>query len=171
MNIVMHVWDNWSTFEKLQEGSLLLGILLITLLAIYFITKNRSILLLSFIGFSISALLNVIGLYIVSTLFKIEVTEVFRLVPILTSILLVSNLGILVGFYIHRKGKKGFDIKDIRLEYFTDSVKQTIFLLLLSSSVFLFVSVQTQAILVVSTLSCLGAVWCVFWLSKKLLND
>ncbi len=171
MNIVMHVWYNWSTFEKLQEGSLLLGILLISLLAIYFITKNRSILLLSFIGFLISALLNVIGLYIVGALFKIEVTEVFRLVPILTSILLISNLGLLVGFYIHRKGKKGFDIENIRLEYFTDSVKQTIFLLLLSSSVFLFVSVQTQAILVVSTLSCLGAVWCVFWLSKKLLND
>ena len=170
MNIVQHILYNWSTFEQVQEAGLLLGILLITLLAIYFITKNRSLLLLSFIGFSISAFLNVVGLYLVSNLFKIDVTEVFRLVPILTSIFLVSNLGILIGFYIHRKSRKGFDIKQIRLEYFTDTVKQTIFLLLLSSSVFLFVSVQTQAILVVSTLSCLGAVWCIYWISGKLLK-
>lgn len=170
MNILAHLWYDWSTFEKIQEGTLLLGILLVSLVAIYFITKNYKLLLLSFIGFSISALLNVIGLFLVSALFKIEVTEVFRLVPLLTSIFLVSNLGILVGFYVHKKGKKGFDLEKIRLEYFNDSVKQTIFLLLLTSSIFLFVSVQTQAILVISTLSCLGAVWSIYWSSKYLLK-
>lgn len=170
MNILTHLIYDWSTFEKVREGTLLLGILLVSLVAIYFITKNRRLLILSFIGFTISAVLNVMGLFLVSNLFKIEVTEVFRIVPILTSIFLVSNLGILVGFYVHKKGKKGFDIEKIRLEYFSDSVKQTIFLLLLASSIFLFVSIQTQAILVVSTLSCLGAIWSIYWSSKYLLK-
>lgn len=170
MNIVTELWYDWSTYEKTQEVILLLGILLISLLAIYLMTKEIKFLLLSFIGFIISAMLNVLGLYLASVLFNIEITEVFRIVPILTSILLISNLGVLVGYYIHKRHKKGFSIEDIKLEYFMDTSKQTIFLLLLGSSIFLFVSIQTQVILVISILSCVGSIWSIYWFSKKILK-
>ncbi|PKN02599.1 hypothetical protein CVU76_00990 [Candidatus Dojkabacteria bacterium HGW-Dojkabacteria-1] len=170
MNIVTNLWYGWSTFEKTQEGILLFGILLISLIAIYLISKETRFLLLSSIGFSISAVLNVIGLYLASVLLDIQITEVFRLVPILTSILLISNLGILIGYYVHKRHKKGFSIENIRLEYFMDTSKQTIFLILLGSSIFLFVSIQTQVILVISILSCVGSIWSIYWFSKHLLK-
>jgi len=170
MNIINNILYGWSTYEKLQQTGLILGIFLISLLAIYYISKNKNLLILSTIAFLLASLLNILGILLVNILFRIEITEVFRLVPTLTSILLVSNIGILIGFYVHKRGKKGFDISAIRLEYFSDTVKQTIFQLLLASSVFLFVSVQTQAILVISVLSCLGAVWFIYWISKYLLK-
>lgn len=170
MNLITKLWYGWSTFEKTQEGLLLFGILLISLVAIYLISKETRMLLLSSIGFAISAILNVIGLYLASVLLDIEITEVFRIVPILTSILLISNLGILIGYYVHKRHKKGFSMEDIRLEYFMDTSKQTIFLLLLGSSIFLFVSIQTQVILVISILSCVGSIWSIYWFSKNLLK-
>jgi len=170
MNLINNILYGWSTYEKLQQGGLLLGIFLLTLLAIYYISKNKNLLILSAIAFLLASMLNIIGILFVNVIFKIEITEVFRLIPILTSILVVNNIGILVGFYVHKRGKKGFDIVGIRLEYYSDTVKQTIFQLLLASSIFLFVSVQTQAILVISVLSCLGAVWFVYWISKYFLK-
>jgi len=168
MNTIINMWTNWSSLEKIQEASLLLGIFLISILAIHYIAKNKSITLLTIIGFALAGLLNILGLMIIGSMFTITITEVFRIVPLLTSILLISNLGILVGFYINRKHKKGFEISKIRTEYFADTVKQTIILLLLGSSIFLFLTPQTQAILVVCILSCVGSIWSIYWVSKYL---
>lgn len=170
MNIVSNIWNNWSTLEKVQEAVLLLSILLLSIVAIHYISKNKKLTVLSLIGFCISAILNLIGILIANYLFKIEITEVFRMLPLITSLLLLSNLGILIGFYIHRKNRKGFNIESIRFEYLTDTVKQTVFLLLLGSSIFLFLFAQTQAIVVVSILSCLGSVWSIYWISRYILK-
>lgn len=170
MTILTDLINSWSTYEKVQEIILLGGIFLVSQIGIYFMSKNRNLLILSSITFAIAAMLNVLSLVLLNVLFKIEITEVFRIVPILTSILLVSNLGIFVGFYVHKIHKKNFTLEKVRLEYFTDTAKQTIFLLLLASSIFLFVSVQTQAILVSSVISCIGSIWATYGISRYILK-
>jgi hypothetical protein len=170
MNIFLNIWNNWSTYEKIQEAILLSVIVLLCLAAIYFATKDKRILLLSGIAFFISTILYTVGILLTNTLFDIQITEIFRLIPILTYILILSNLGVFVGFFLYRKNRKDFNIVDVRKEYLSDSTKQTIFLLLLGSSIFMFVSVQTQAILVVSILSCLSGIWGIYWISKYILK-
>ncbi|HBB64563.1 MAG: hypothetical protein UR34_C0002G0020 [candidate division WS6 bacterium GW2011_GWC1_33_20] len=169
MNLINNITNNWSMYEKNMEIFLLLSILGISLLVIYSATKNKQLLILSTLSFIVAAIFNVMGIYIVS-LFKIPITEIFRIIPIITSILLVSNLGILVGFYISKKDMKGFNISFIMKEYFSDSVKQTIFLLLLGLSTLLFVSVQTEAVIAISILSTIAGVWSLYWISRYILK-
>lgn len=170
MNIFLNVWNNWSTYEKIEEAVLLFGIVTVCLSVIYFSTKDRGISILSCIAFFVSSILNILGIVIANSLLAIQVTEVFRLIPILTYIVVLSNLGVLIGFFLYKKQRKNFNILDVRKEYLLDTTKQTVFLLLLGSSIFMFVSIQTEAILVISILSSLVAMWCVYWVSKYILK-
>lgn len=170
MNILTNLWNTWTTYEKLTEGGFLLLIFILVLVAIYYATKENKITLLSAIALILAAILNVIGLILTSAVFKIQVTEIFRLIPVITSILLVSNLGLLTGFFIAQRNRKSFKYSTLRAEYFADTVKQTIFLILLSLSMFLFVSTQTQAILAISVLSTLIPVWSIYGISKYILK-
>lgn len=153
-----------------MEIFLILGILALSLIAIYLSTNNKKILVLSSVSFVLVLLLNTFGILIINGVFKINITEIFRMVPILSLLLIVSNLGILVGFYISKKNIKGFKISNIRKEYFSDSIKQSIFLVLLGISTLLFLSPQTVAIISVSFLSSVLTIWLTYWISKYILK-
>lgn len=170
MNIVENITENWSRFELNMEIFFLLSIFLISIFTIYFTTKERKILLLSIIAFLSSAILNIFGIFLINTIFDVEIREIFKVIPLLTTILLLSNLGIQVGYYISKKDSKKFKISYIRKEYFKDTIKQTIFLLLLASSTLLFLSVQTESVVIVSTLSTISSIWLSYWISKYILK-
>jgi len=170
MNLVNNLLENWSIYERNMEIFLIFGILALSLLSIYLSTKNRKILILSSASLLLILILNFLGMVIINTVFKINISEIFRLVPILSLILILSNLGILVGFYISKRNLKGFKISSIRGEYFSDSIKQSVFLALLGISTLLFLSPQTEAVIFVSLLSSVIAIWLTYWLSKYLLK-
>jgi hypothetical protein len=170
MNILSRIFENSSRYEIYMEISLLSSLLVITLSTIYLISKNRKIFLLSAISLVSSLILNLSGILLTEILFGIQISEIFKTVPVITFILLTSNLGILVGFYISRKNAKGFRIKSVRKEYFKDSIKQSIFLLLLGASILFFTSEQTGAVLSISLLSSILSIWLTYWSSKHILK-
>ncbi|MGI6423175.1 MAG: hypothetical protein ACOX0X_00955 [Candidatus Dojkabacteria bacterium] len=170
MNLITRVWTNWSNSEKIENISLFLAIFFLLLLLIYLFSKNRKITLLSAISLILVAIFNTLGIIITNTLFRIEIVEIFKIVPILTLLILASNIGVLLGTFNEQKNRKGFNISNIRVEYFSDTFKQTIFLLLLGSSIFLFLPVLLQSILAISILSALLAIWSIYWISKYLLK-
>lgn len=170
MNLIQNILQAWSIYEKNMEIFLILGIILLCLLSIYLSTKSKRILILSLISLLLILLFNFFGILVISGIFKIEISEIFKIVPILSIILVVCNLGILVGFYVSKKNAKGFKISDIRKEYFSDSVKQSIFLVLLGISTLLFLSPKTVSIVTVSFLSSILTVWLTYWLSKYILK-
>ncbi len=118
MNILTNLWNNWSTLEKMQEGILLFGISFLSVVIIYLASKEKRISLLACIGFLVSTILNIFGVFLIGILFNIEITELFRLIPILTYIFLLSNLGVLIGFFLNSRHKKDFNIENVRKEYF-----------------------------------------------------
>jgi hypothetical protein len=169
-NIFANLINSWSNYEKIREGIFLLLIFLIIVVVTHLSTKEKRITLLVAIALLSSAILNVLGIFLSSLILDINITEVFRLTPILTSILLVTNLGLLIGFYISKKDKKDFKIISIRDEYFSDSLKQTLFIILLIFSMLFFVSIKTQSILVVSGVSTLLPIWLTYICSKYILK-
>ena len=169
-NIFINLWESWSTFEKVREGTFLFLIFAIILIATHFDTKEKRMTILIAISLLISAILNIIGIYLSSTILKIDITEIFRLTPVITGILLVSNLGLLIGFYITHKDKKDFQFEQVRAEYFSDTIKQSLFLILLIFAMLLFVSLQTKAILLTCIVSTLLPIWFTYWASKRLLS-
>jgi hypothetical protein len=169
-NIFANLLNSWSNYEKIREGVFLLLIFLIIVVVTHLSTKEKRITLLVAIALLSSAILNILGIFLSSLILDINITEVFRLTPILTSILLVTNLGLLIGFYISKKDKKDFKILSIRDEYFSDSLKQTLFIILLIFSMLFFVSIKTQAILVISGISTLLPIWLTYLCSKYILK-
>jgi len=170
MNLIENILQNWSVYERNMEIFLMVGILGVSLLSIYLTTKNRKLLLLSSISLISVLLLNFLGILLISGVFKLNISEIFRLIPILSLLLTISNLGILVGFYISKREIKGFKISSIRKEYFTDSVKQSVFFVLLGISTLLFLSPQTVAVVSISLLSTVLTIWLTYWISKYILK-
>ncbi len=170
MNLFQNITNNWSKYEINMEIAFLLLIFAVSVLTIYLSTKERKILILSIVSFVAATFTNLVGIYIVSILFKIDITEIFKMIPLVTYILILSNLGTLIGYYISKRNSKGFKISTVRKEYYTDSLKQTIFLLLLGSSTLLFLSVQTEAVISISILSSIVAIWSTYAVSKYILK-
>ena len=170
MNLIENILQNWSVYERNMEIFLMVGILGVSILSIYLTTKNRKLLLLSSISLISVLLLNFLGILLISGVFKLNISEIFRLIPILSLLLTISNLGILVGFYISKREIKGFKISSIRKEYFTDSVKQSVFFVLLGISTLLFLSPQTVAVVSISLLSTVLTIWLTYWISKYILK-
>lgn len=170
MNLVQNILKDWSIYERNMEIFLILGILAISLMCIYLSTKSKKILILSSISLSLILILNLLGILIINGIFKIDISEIFKIIPVLSIVLAVSNLGILVGFYVSKKDSKGFKISDIKKEYLSDSVKQSIFLVLLGISTLLFLSPKTVSIVSVSFVSNILTIWLTYWISKYLLK-
>ncbi|OGC45129.1 hypothetical protein A2400_00360 [candidate division WS6 bacterium RIFOXYB1_FULL_33_14] len=170
MNLFENISNSWSKYEINIELAYLLLIFTVSILTIYFSTKEKKILILSILSFTVATLSNLIGIYIVNTLFKIDISEIFKMIPLITYILILSNLGTLIGYYISKRNSKGFKISNVRKEYYSDTIKQTIFLLLLGSSTLLFLSVQTEVVISISILSTVIAVWSTYAISKYILK-
>ncbi len=170
MNLIQNILQNWSIYEISIEILLLLSILCVCLFTIYLSTKNRKILLLSLLSLSSLFLTNGIGIFLSNLIFKVHISEIFRIIPIISLIFLISNLGLLTGFYSSKKDAKGFKIYSIRKEYLSDSIKQTVFLLLLGISTLLFLSPQTEVIVAISILSAVFCIWFTYWLSRYILR-
>ena len=170
MTLIDNLLQNWSRYEIYMELSLLAGIFVVTIFTIFFTTKNKKISLLSMIALLLTAISNLLGIFLTNLIFSITITEVFRTIPVITALLVISNIGILVGFYLSKKDAKNFKIESIRREYLSDSIKQTVFLILLGSSIFLFSSVQTKSVTSISILSTLSSIWFTYWISKYILK-
>ncbi len=170
MNPIDNILQNWSKYELNMEILLIISVIFVSLIIIYFSTKNTRILLLSSLSLIVLLMSNFLGILFVSIILEITISEIFRIIPIISIVFLLSNLGLLAGFYSSRKNAKGFKISSIRKEYLSDSIKQTVFLILLGISTLLFLSPQTEVILVVSILSTIASLWFTFWISKYILK-
>jgi len=170
MTLIDNLLQNWSRYEIYMELSLLAGIFVVTIFTIFLTTKSKKISLLSMIALLLTAISNLLGIFLTNLIFSITITEVFRTIPVITALLVISNIGILVGFYLSKKDAKNFKIESIRREYLSDSIKQTVFLILLGSSIFLFSSVQTKSVTSISILSTLSSIWFTYWISKYILK-
>lgn len=170
INIFSNLIGSWSKYEMVRESMFLLLIFLIVVLTTYFSTKERRMTILIGISFLSAALINILGIFLSSILVDVEITEVFRIIPVLTSLILVTNIGLLIGFYISKKEKKDFKMLDIINEFLSDTLKQSLFLVLLIFSMLFFVSTKTQIILIVSGISSIASMWLTYYLSKYILK-
>jgi hypothetical protein len=106
--------QNWSKYELRTEIFLYLSIIAIVILTIYIFSKNGKIALLSLISLCTLILLNFLGFIIISSLLKIQITEVFRMTPVISMVFLISNLGLLTGFYSSKKKMKEIKFAEIK---------------------------------------------------------
>ena len=170
MNLIQNVMQNWSKYELRTEIFLYLSLIVIVVITTYLFSKNKKISLLSLISLCALMLLNFLGFIIISSLLKIQITEVFRMTPVISLVFLISNLGLLTGYYSSKKKMKEIKFANIRKEYMPDSIKETVFLILLGISTIFFLSPATEIVVSMSILTSITTIWLTYWISKYILK-
>jgi protein-S-isoprenylcysteine O-methyltransferase Ste14 len=65
---------------------------------------------------------------------------------------------------------KEIKFANIRKEYMSDSIKETVFLILLGISTIFFLSPATEIVVSMSILTSIAAIWLTYWISKYILK-
>lgn len=171
MNIINNILNSWSIYEwSLILGSLL-SIFLITNSVTYYLTRNFRYLLSLSLTYVVSGLLLIISLFIFVFLFDWEVSNLSFLSVIFITLIININWFSLIGFYNKHKDSKKFSLVSLFKEYRKDSIRISIFLLIISLSVLIFLKGETLYTVSIATLVSIVSIYCNTVFTRNLIND
>ena len=169
MDIIINLFNNWTTYEKVNTLILGLIILLAVPGLVWLFTKHSKLALISLFSILISGILVLIGLVVLHIAFKIDITYTYKLIPFIVIFITILCIGTMTGFYMQNHKQKNFDMTKVKAEAFNDAFRLTI------SSILLFVAliVLTPSILIPVVLALglsLATIWLHYLLVFKLLK-
>jgi len=164
MEIIINLWNNWTSYEKLTLGFLLLFILLLIPLSIYIFTKHKTLVLISFLSLLISGVLTLISFFVLNQIFGVTIVFLYKLVPFIILFVDILSLGTMTGYYTQNHKHKEFNVLEMKKEMLRDTFRLTIALLLLLTGI----SILTQSILLLLLLT-LGLSLAIIWINYTLL--
>lgn len=163
MNIFTNIWNNWSTYEKITTLSLILIILILIPLVVFAFTKKKNLTLISLLSLLINGALAIASLFVLNKIFEVRITEIYKLVSVITLFSNIFCIGALTGYFAENKGKKEFSDIQMKTECVRDNFRLSVSLILLLSGV----SILTPTISTVLLLS-LGLSLAIIWLTYAL---
>lgn len=169
MNIIINLWNNWTTYEKMNTLILVLIILLAVPGLVWLFTKHSKLALTSLISLTITGLLTVLGLVILNQAFNISIAYTYKLIPFIAFFINILCIGTTTGYFMQNHKQKDFDIVKTKQESFKDAYRLTISCILLFSGF----AILTPTILIPVIFSLgisLIAIWIHYFLLKKLLK-
>ena len=170
MEIFLNLWNNWSNLEKIYIFSLLFSILITLPLLVKITTKNNSLTIFTIATLFSSAFLTLLSIWFLNIVFSITITYIFLLTPIIVLFVNILNIGTCVGYYNLNSKKKNFSIVELKKEYIRDSIQLSIFILLLFSSLSVFLTSTFLIFILLSGFISLSIVWINYALLYKLVR-
>jgi len=169
MEIIINLFNNWTTLEKVNTLILILVILLVVPGLVWIFTKQMKLAHISFDSLAIAGLLTLITLVLTNLVFKVDITYTFKLIPFIVFFIAILCIGTMAGFFMQNHKQKTFDMTQVKAEAFNDAFRLTI------SSILLFVAfiVLTPSILVPVVIALglsLATIWLHYLLVYKLLK-
>jgi len=163
MDIIINLWNNWTTYEKTNTLVLILLILLVVPGLVWIFTKQAKLAHISFDSLIIAGLLTLITLLISNQLFHVAITYTYKLIPFIVIFVTILCIGTMTGFYMQNHKHKEFDMTKVKAEAFNDAFRLTISCILLFSAF----AVLTPTILLPILLS-LGLSLAIIWINYLL---
>ena len=164
MEIFTNLWNSWTSYEKLLLGILLLIILLVIPALVWIFTKNKRFSLVSLFSILISGFLVCITFLIANLAFKLEITDIFKVVPFITVFAVTLNIGTAVGYFMQNHKRKDFSVLEIKKETKNDTIR-----LSLSITLLLVAVAVLSPSLILPLLFALGDSLITLWLSYFLM--
>ena len=164
MGIFTNLWNSWTSYEKLLLGILLLIILLVIPALVWIFTKNKRFSLISLLSILISGVLVCLTFFIANLAFKLEITDIFKVVPFVTIFALTLNIGTAVGYFMQNRKRKDFSIVEIKQEMKNDTIRLSLSLTLLLVAV-----AVLSPYLIIPLLIALGDSLATLWISYILI--
>lgn len=169
MDIIINLFNNWTTLEKVNTLILILIILLVVPGLVWIFTKQAKLAHISFDSLAIAGVLTLITLIVINLVFKVDITYTFKLIPFIVFFIAILCIGTMTGFYMQNHKHKEFDMTKVKVEVFNDAFRLTISCILLFSAF----AVLTPSILLPILLSLglsLATIWLHYFLVFKLLK-
>ncbi|MBU1120036.1 hypothetical protein KKA50_02485, partial [Patescibacteria group bacterium] len=163
MEIIINLFNNWTTFEKVNTLILVLIILLVIPGLVWIFTKHFQFTLIAFLSILIAGILTLISLVILNAIFKIDITYTYKLIPFIVFFITILEIGTMTGFYMQNHRHREFDMNQVKTEAFKDAFRLTISCILLFTAF----AVLTPSILLPVLLS-LGLSLVIIWVNYLL---
>jgi hypothetical protein len=170
MEIFINLWNNWSNAEKIYIFSLISSVLIIVPFLVRMFTKNNTLTLFSAVSLLSSSLLTLLTIWFLNIIFSITITYIFLLTPIIVLFVNILNIGTCIGYYKVNSKKKNFSFNMLKKEYIRDSVQLSIFILLLFSSLSVFLTSSFLIFTLLSGFISISILWINYALLYKLVK-
>jgi len=152
MNPFSKILESWSNYELIMVLSTMGLITIVGIVSVKIFTKDRRSVLLALTSSLTTNLL--IALTLFSTnLLKIDLSDNYSLVFLLTTTLSMMNIATLNSYLVRNRQNKNFDIDFVTRDHFTDSLKLISFICLFSSILIAFTNGDIKNILIASSIS------------------
>ena len=169
MEIILSLWNNWTTYEKLTTLGLVLIILLAIPTGIWLFTKHSKLALVSLLSLLIMGIMTLLSFIALNQIFNVTIIFIYQLVPFIVLFLNILSLGTMTGYFMQNHRHRDFDTLSMKTEMLKDTFALTIASILLFTGF----SVLTPSLLIPILLSlvlALGSIWINYALLYKLLK-
>lgn len=169
MEMILSLWNNWTTYEKLATLGLILVIMLVIPACIWLFTKHSKLALVSLLSLLIMGLMIMLSFVVLNQIFNVTIIFIYKLVPFIVLFLNILSLGTMTGYFMQNHKHRDFDTLSMKTEMLKDTFALTIASLLLFTGF----SVLTPSLLIPILLSLglsLGSIWINYALLYKLLK-
>ncbi|HAM37407.1 MAG: hypothetical protein UR96_C0003G0026 [candidate division WS6 bacterium GW2011_GWC1_36_11] len=163
MEIIINLFNNWTTFEKVNTLILILIILIVIPGLVWIFTKQAKLAHISFDTLVIAGLLTLITLLITNQFFNIAISYTYKLIPFIVFFITILCIGTMTGFYMQNHKQREFDMTKVKNEAFNDAFRLTISCILLFTAF----ALLTPSILLPVLLS-LGLSLVIIWINYLL---
>lgn len=133
MDIIINLWNNWTTYEKANSLILVLIVFLGMPGLVWLFTKQKKLALISLLSLLITGVLNLLALIILNQFFDIAIIYTYKLVIFISFFLTIVNLATMIGYYLQNHKHKNFEIANMKLEMRQDTLRLSLSSLLLFS--------------------------------------
>lgn len=159
MQMFLHIFNNWTWYQKISLTSMFLLMLAVVLAIIWFLLREKKYILFTISSFASASIITTTVLLLANILFKIQITYIFQLTPIIVFALNFIYIAMSIGFFISSKMLKKIDIEKLKKEFLKDSLLVTIFLTLMSISLIFYLSNTPLNFILITTLITLLTTW------------
>lgn len=169
--MISHIINNWSVYQLITMFFMFLLIVGVVVLTVWYITKNKKFVFFSGASILSSLILTFIGLLLTNILFKITISYIFLLTPVLILTTNLIHIGMSVGFFSIKKMQKYPNMKELKKEFLKDSLQISIFIILLFTSFLLFLDGISFSFLLLSGILTVLITWINMILAKVFFKD
>ena len=170
MNIFLNIYENWTSYEWIYLGGLLISSFLLTNLATYLFTKNWNFNKLISITYGISAVVYIILIFILQFLID-DINHIFSIPIFFIFILITINWFSLIGYYKATFKRKSFSLVKLLTEFKKDSIRNIIILTIAILSVSIFLKEDLLFVFIITYIDTAISIYLSSILTSKLIHD
>jgi hypothetical protein len=131
------------SFNRIEIIYVLILFFLLFFLIPFFVksvTKNDLFFQFTILSLFLSGVITITTLWILNSVFNIEMSYILSLSPIVILFVYILNVGTCVGYYKLHEKRKSFNYIELKKEFVRDSIQLSVFILLMFSALSFFLS-------------------------------